>query len=206
VIKRGDIIRFGAYDWRVLDARDNMALILSDKVLEQRPYDKSKSEKYTWAECEMRTYLNGAFCDAFSLRDKGRIAETRVTTNDNPLFGTEGGAETNDRVFLLSLEEVVEYFGDSGQLDADVAYYKHHKRDAEDETGYVITDRYNDARKADDLAGKRQGMFQGWWLRSPGYIYYSMATVTGYGDINVIGYHVDETEVGVRPAMWVNLE
>ena len=34
----GDIIQFGGHDWRVLDVRDGKALLLSDKIIEKRPY------------------------------------------------------------------------------------------------------------------------------------------------------------------------
>ena len=34
----GDKIRFGRYDWRVLDIQNDMALIITDEIIEQRVY------------------------------------------------------------------------------------------------------------------------------------------------------------------------
>ena len=34
----GDVIQFGGIDWLVLDIQDGKALLLSEKILEERPY------------------------------------------------------------------------------------------------------------------------------------------------------------------------
>jgi hypothetical protein len=42
-------------------------------------------------------------------RIKGRIRETINLNNNNPQYGTNGGSRTNDRIFLLSIEEAASY-------------------------------------------------------------------------------------------------
>ena len=42
-----------------------------------------------------------------------------------------------------------------------------------------------------------------WWLRTPGSQQMYASTVNLDGGIVNIGYHVDDTYCGVRPAMWV---
>jgi hypothetical protein len=42
--------------------------------------------------------------------EKAKIQEKSITL----LTNHSGGADTSDRIFLLSIEEVVRYFGDSG--------------------------------------------------------------------------------------------
>ena len=184
----GSTINFGGYDWRVLDIQDNKALLLSDKIVEQRPYHQSNTD-ITWAECDLRYYLNGKFYDSLG-EDKARVAETTVVTGSNPWFGTDGGAETNDKVFLLSIEEIVKYFGDSGQLKSppDGAWY--------------IDDEYNPTR----ITADENGEALWWWLRSPGHISHDVAGVYNDGYIGILGsFSIAWSGGGVLPALWLNL-
>jgi len=102
---------FGGYDWLVLEKQGGKALILSEYVLETRPYHSEYTD-ITWEKCSLREYLNGEFYDKFNDEDKARIAETRVINDDNPAYGTDGGNDTNDKVFLLSFDEMQKYFID----------------------------------------------------------------------------------------------
>ena len=188
--KAGDIIKFGKYDWRVLEVKDGKALILSDKIIEHREYH-SEYVAITWENCDLRKYLNGEFYQNFSAAEQKKIAETTVVNKDNQWFGTPGGNSTKDKVFLLSLEEVVKYFGDSGQL----------KNRPSDDI-YFISDKFNDSRVAYNMNNEASI----WRLRSPG-SYNKIAALVSYfgviGDINnFIG--VDDY-LGVRPAMWITL-
>jgi hypothetical protein len=184
----GSTIRFGDYDWRVLDVQNGRALILSDTVIERRAYH-SQWAGITWAECDLRAYLNGEFYNKFNPSDKARIAGTDITTANNPWYRTKGGGATSDRIFLLSLEEVIKYFGDSGKL-------RKRPKDA-----YWIDDRYNRARVAKDGNGGASW----WWLRAPGQKSYIAASVNVVGGLSVSGYDVVDDDGGVRPALWLNL-
>jgi hypothetical protein len=180
----------------VLDVRDGKALLLSEKVMGSMSYH-GKNENTTWAKCDLRAYLNGAFYTSFSAADKKKIAETLNENKDNQWFGTTGGVDTKDKVFLLSLEEVVEYFGDSGQLTG-----------GNRESNYMISDEYNKAR----VARGDDGWSSHWWLRSPGRNSRSATHVFGGGSIDISGISVDADfseslyEIGIRPALWVYLD
>ena len=166
----GDVIEFCNYDWRVLDVQGNQALIITDRVIDHRWYHHT-FEAVTWETSEIRQWLNGEFFASFSPANQARIVETYVINNDNPWdFGwgyTPGGNNTTDRVFLLSIDELLRYFGDSGLVELG--------RDAEERTGidwsiphgiewWGIHDQYSGARVAEDLGGSASW----WWLRSPG--------------------------------------
>ena len=75
----GGKIRFGAYDWYVLDKQDDRALILTEKVIERRVYQNQACE-ITWEISDMRKYLNGELYNSFSAADRERIIEV---TNEN---------------------------------------------------------------------------------------------------------------------------
>jgi hypothetical protein len=214
----------------VLEVSDGKALLLSEYVLEHRAYhDEWRDEmsnwtqeqldaagSTTWAECDLRAYLNGEFLNSFSQSDRERIAETHNVNQDNPWFyagamasgddhriqyAPRGGADTSDWIFLLSLEEVAKYFGDSEQL-----------RNRPSNTIYW-TDENNEARIARCLPScpydnYHYGDYQAplWWLRSPGYDSLSAAYVQYDGAVNVPGGGVLSRLGGVRPALWLNLE
>lgn len=65
----------------------------------------------TWENCTLRNWLNGAYLSsAFSSDEQARIVETSISNPDNSKYGTDGGNNTNDKVFLLSMDEVNKYF------------------------------------------------------------------------------------------------
>lgn len=47
--KIGEIIPFGEYSWRILDRKDDMALIITEYIIEHRSYHEEYKD-ITWAE------------------------------------------------------------------------------------------------------------------------------------------------------------
>ncbi|GHV39484.1 hypothetical protein FACS189490_03170 [Clostridia bacterium] len=64
----GAVLPFGGYNWRVLDIKDNADLLITENIIEQRPYHNAYKD-ITWAECSLREYLNGEFYDKFAEAD-----------------------------------------------------------------------------------------------------------------------------------------
>ncbi|MCL2063078.1 MAG: DUF6273 domain-containing protein [Candidatus Cloacimonetes bacterium] len=187
----GNIIQFGDHEWRILDIQGDRALVVSENILERRGYHTSSTD-ITYADCSLRAYLNGEFYNssAFSNADRERIVQVINVNENNQWFGTNSGANTQDRIFLLSIAEVVKYFGDSGQL----AYRP--------SGAWSIDDQYNTNR----IATFFDGSATFWWLRSPGSrtTYASLVRITG--ELNVSGIIVNNNfHGGVRPALWLNL-
>jgi hypothetical protein len=216
----GNIVEFGGYEWRVLELRDGKALLLSEYVLGNKQYNDGpelmndpSGEPWagyatTWEQCSLRAYLNGEFLNSFSESERAQIAETYNVNHNNPWFyefnadenwPPIGGADTIDRVFLLSLEEVVKYFGDSGLLanpPADTIVSTEHGTQINGE----MNDEYNEAR----IAHTPSGNTSSWWLRSPGFLGRDAALVNADGSIYV-GGNVLISGGNIRPAMWVKL-
>jgi hypothetical protein len=103
-IPSGGKIRFGEYDWYVLDRQDDRALILTEKVIDTRAYHDQEVE-VTWETCDLRKYLNGEFYNSFGESDRARIIKVTKENNDNPWYGTNGGNPTTDGIFLLSIDK-----------------------------------------------------------------------------------------------------
>ncbi|MCL2633010.1 MAG: DUF6273 domain-containing protein [Oscillospiraceae bacterium] len=171
----------------MIDIQNGRALVISERVITTRQYHSNRKDDVTWENSDIRAWLNGEFYNnTFTAAEKTLIAQTRIDNANNQWFGTSGGNATTDRVFLLSLEEVVKYFGDSGQL-----YTK---------KSSPINDAYNSARTA-TFDGKNRW----WWVRSPGNATNNAANINNNGFIDVSGDHVDNNNGGIRPALWITL-
>ena len=195
----GSIIQLGGYNWRVLDVKDGKALIITENIIERRPYNVDAKE-ITWETCTLRKYLNGEFLQTFTNEEQGRIAETRISNPDNLWYGTTGGNDTVDKVFLLSLEEVNKYFGDSGD-------YQNKRRKEYSNGKWVSADNgygFSNANDS-DRAAHYSSQASWWWLRSPGCGSSDAASVGVSGGVIVNGLLVGNVHNGVRPALWLNL-
>jgi len=201
----GDTIPFGKWDWLVLDVQDDKALLITKDIIEMRPYN-IQDTAVTWETCTLRAYLNDEAYKNFSEQEQAMILETMLDNAANQWYGIYGGNATMDRIFLLSIEEVVKYFGDSGDLSQRKGWkYESDQMASKDGEG-VINDQYNIERAAvygNDAAG--------WWLRSPGRISSQAASIGGEGYLRMNGNRVNRNEddddivVGLRPALWLKL-
>jgi len=197
----GSIIPFGGYEWRILDIQNNMALIITEYILEQRSYHDAYKD-ITWADCSLRKYLNGEFYNKFTAVEKSKIIPVINKNSDNQWYGTKGGKNTQDNIFLLSLEEAAcKCFGDSSSK-----LYNPKKNQ-----------RYWFERK-DENNSKRSAKFKGdtwyswWWLRSPGRVGVKAVYIHNDGCIGIQGNNILKGNVadgrctgGVRPALWLKL-
>jgi hypothetical protein len=200
----GDIIEFGDYNWIVLDVQDNYALIITERayILREGGYWHEIWGPITWGASSIRRYLNDDFYNRFSEADRMRIRETYVKNNDNPWNDTDlwysstGGENTTDKIFFLSVEEVVRYFGDSGQMD-----------DRPEGIGPLrfinwISDEHDYARIGRDDTGTALS----WWLRTPGANQRLVTFIDPNGVIAMYGTSSPQTPVAARPALWLSLE
>lgn len=202
----GDRLRFGDYEWRVLDLQNGAALIITEHVIEQRPYHDAYRE-VTWADCALRSYLNGAFYNSFAPVNRARIAPVRNKNPDNQWYGTAGGADTEDSIFLLSIEEAAcRYFGDSS---AHLYHPRKNKR------YWFERKDQNNSRRIAGFADESEGVWW-WWLRSPGRVGVKAVYIHGDGNIGIQGnnvlkgnvrgpFHKGDSQGGLRPALWLKL-
>ena len=191
-MKKDDKITFGNYNWQVLDIKDGRVLIITEDIIELRWYNDDFVD-ITWAECELRKYLNNEFYNTFNLDEKAKIIAVKNSNPDNPWFKTKGGIDTTDNIFLLTLEEVCEYFGDSKKNLMVKGSQK-----------WLIDDENNQKRQV-----KYRGEYHWWRLRSPGYYGRTSASINAKGNVYVRGNGVfgrPRDGGGVRPALWLKIE
>jgi len=113
----GSTIMFGNYDWRVLDINGDKALVITQNIIEERAYNV-KWDDVTWETCSLRSYLNGVFYDSFIEEDKAKIIEIKVRNERNPHYQTNCGNDTNDKIFLLNIQEAEILFKNDEEREA----------------------------------------------------------------------------------------
>lgn len=110
----GSIIEFGTIDdtpiqWTVLDKKGERLLVVSREGLYSTFYNMH-SGICTWESCTLRSELNSRYYDLwFTEKEKENIFETHLANEGNPVYGTEGGNATYDRLFILSYDEIMKY-------------------------------------------------------------------------------------------------
>ena len=175
-----DYFKYEPIKWRVLQSENGEAFLLSDVILDKQLYNEN--DKYvTWEKSSLRAWLNKKFINtAFSDEEKEKINITEIVNQDNPVYGIEGGNNTFDKIFLLSLSVVSE------QQDGE-------------KYGF-LDDEIRACGKSDFSK-----TVSWWWLRSPGRNSFSAAEVDCCGWILRCGVDVCYDSDGVRPALHLNL-
>ena len=107
----------------------------------------------------------------------------RVPADKNNRYDTDPGRATHDRVFVLSISEVVEYCQTKACEGTKYCYAQG--------------------------AYKKNGNCW-WWLRTPGsdnlWNDWLAADVEGDGTVSYSGSSVSDDNEGVRPALWITLD
>lgn len=204
----GSYVYFGTYpqtaaandetpiEWQVLDRNGNKALLLSRYGLDAQPYHSDETDM-TWADCSLRKWLNKSFIfSAFDNTERSAIMTTHVRNSYDQLYDgweTDGGNDTQDKLFLLSYAEA------NGYLGVTNAYETNLRARIAPTQFAVLHGAY-----ADNEFATADGKASGWWLlRSPGCYQYSVAIVCGNGKLGA-GY-LNLSSYCIRPAMWVDI-
>ncbi len=230
-VVKDHVITFGAYEqdndltngkepieWIVLDVdkKTNRALVISRYGLDARAYQSGDwdTQYPTWEKSEIREWLNSTFLNAaFTAEEQKAIATATVKTGNNDEWvafakkkggsydNVSGGADTQDKVFLLSLEEAMAYGGYSTVEDFI--------NNGTDKMKAVPT-KYAVAQGAYQYGGSDSNYMLDnagccwWWLRSPGCYSDRASLVVRDGSLN--HYYVYSSNGAVRPAFWLNLD
>ena len=167
--KIGETIEFGNYpqdkdgtekpiEWIVMKKEGNQVLLLSKYVLDAKPYNK-EWEDVTWETSDIRQWLNNEFyTTAFNKAEKAKIQTSLIKNEDNSKYGTNGGNDTEDKVFLLSEKETETLFSNKEERIAKATEY---------------------ATKSGVYVNEEKAAW--WWLRSPGDNSKNAAEVWNYG-------------------------
>ncbi len=208
-VKVGDIVTFGSYEqdndptngkepieWEVLNVdSDGICLLISKYALDCESYNAAQKD-VTWETCSLRNWLNGSFYNAtFNAIERDKIVLTKNQNADNSIHGTDGGNDTNDYVFLLSLEEIEKYYNIDKSTENEW-YWNGENRLLKTPTEYT------------KAQGAGWSVYNGacvWWLRSSGCASNCAASVHTDGSLSIAGGYVDNSGYSIVPALRVML-
>lgn len=184
-----------AIKWRVLSVKDKEAILMAEQCLDCLEYNEGGEDleifPATWETSSLRAWLNGTFYqNAFSKEEQSAIKTTTVVNGDNPLTGAEGGDDTQDMVYLLSIAEAgMEEYGFESGFDTD------------SETRCAKATNYANGKFNHDEDNASH-----WWLRSQGSTQQHVATIGKQGEIDAkYGRFNDVLSIGVRPVVHIDL-
>lgn len=206
-IQAGSILRLGRYmlptsgkpydldikiykdlEWIVLHREGMRVLLLSRDIVDWDFIDGTGNPQ-TWENCFARKEILPKFYEeCFTDKEKRLIVPVKLFTDDNPVFGTKGGRSTIDYVFLLSAEEFRKYVSPEAAAAPMYMLERCFLKGLEEEKNFELFQHNTE-----------------WWLRTPGAEQYCNAIVNRYGELDLEGLENGSDEVGIRPAIWINL-
>jgi hypothetical protein len=102
----GDIVVFGDIRWYVIAKTETGCTLLSEKPVIKMPFNEAGYQTIdTWDKSTLRAWLNEKFYNTFTEEEKALIEKTHNINSDNKEYGTPGGDDTDDYIFLLSVDE-----------------------------------------------------------------------------------------------------
>ena len=205
----GDHVTFGHYEqdgdigngpepieWQIISEEDGKLLLISSSILDCQAFNTG-SDGVTWETCTLRSWLNYEFYNAAFDDDEKELISTAVLNNTgDERLGTGSGNDTEDKVFVLSIEEIADYYGliwdddishwgTAGVLETKVTDYAHE----EGSYRYVFDNDGGD-----------------WWTRSTGLHSYDAWMIDYEGRATLRNYHdVGYLNLGIRPVIYLDI-
>ena len=189
--------------WRMLDEKEGFAVC--ENIIDSQAYNNTLyySEEYyqdetctvfanNYEKSSIRDWLNSDFYNAAFTVDEKKVIRTTTCDNNcwNPKYAEFNSASTDDKVFLLSYNEIMNstYGFSSDRSETDVA------RQAKT-TDYAVCQGLN--VQTNDTAW--------WWLRTSGSYSGSSCGVNFDGNASHY-YNTNYVLNGIRPALKVNVK
>ena len=102
----GDIVEFGDIRWYVTAKTQTGCTLLCEKPVIKMAFDEAGYQrKGTWDTSTVRAWLNDQFYNTFTEEEKALIVKTHNLNPANSEYGTSGGNDTDEYIYLLSVDE-----------------------------------------------------------------------------------------------------
>ena len=214
-------------EWVVLAKEDDKLLVISKYALDCQPYNTEWTD-VTWENCTLREWLNDEFFQmAFSEDEQAMIPTVTIANEDTQYYYketdlflyysfqeengyerriTDGGADTQDKVFLLSAFEAENYLdlttnNEEERISVNPSGFCNPTIYAMNHGVYVLEqDEVENYPELNICVGNCW-----WYLRSPAYDQHFVASVGVEGSVNYNGGGFAYEYAGVRPALWIDL-
>ncbi len=208
--------------WDVLAIEDGKMLVISDKVLDSYCFNNTDGQPQpaglSWENCTLREFLNGDFIDTCFTDDERAMIQTTHLTNpsskdyladywgglDAPydVLGPqnhEDGPETDDRVFVLSVEEVLKYMGEEDDYRPDDEYPFSRFVGASGRTARITSS----IRYAGNVYYEHTTCEACWITRTLSDPDEGVVYLTSNGSF--FNWYSNSVGLGLRPAMWIEI-
>lgn len=202
-LETGDEITFGSYEqdnntdngpekirWTVFSTSGDSVHLISSYCLDTVPFH-NENASVTWETSDIRQWLNDTFLkSAFTDSELEKIMLSDLQTIDNEYYGTEGGNDTEDYVFLMDAET------------ADAFYLSHSPINLSVPTAYA----YEKGCTVSDFYG-----YGSWWIRHPGFnssyaCYVDHHGLYKDGGTDAAGEEVNTAFLGTRPCIQISTQ
>ena len=170
-------------EWLILEKYNGLALLISKYALDSVKFN-DVLKPVTWQSSAVRRWLNTTFLEnAFSPDERRFILNAEIRAESNPRHSTYAGQPTEDRVFLLNIQEAGKFFPSKEARRCKGTPYCYAQGAHCPPSGFAW-----------------------WWLRSPGSRATTAVTVDDDGEIMYNGDNVNNNFMAIRPAILFNLE
>lgn len=166
-------------EWRVLKQEGSRFLLIAEKGLDCKYYNLN--EDTTWETSTIRAWMNTDLAgEMFSDAEWTCVCETDCPVPVHPVYKADPGNATKDKLFLMSYDELMEWFPTEESRLCECTYY-------------AINRGANSGSK-----------WCNWWLRTPGKLNSTAMAVISSGDL--YDGNVYYSPYTVRPMMWIDLD
>ena len=196
VPEAGDVVVIGSYEqdnvmengrepleWIVLEVQEGKAWLMTKYCIDQAIFYPERVSRY-WGNSDLRVWMNGDFIAETFTPAEQELILTTVVKNDNPNGVKGAGADTEDKIYLLSKEEVLHFMPEMADRVAYPTEYAKTK-------GITLSKETGSCR---------------WWTRTPGARPMDICGMRLDGRISAYGMQdVDWPTNTIRPVMWVRV-
>ena len=188
--------------WRVIAKEGRRYTLLSDKTIDCRPFHDLDGET-DWSKSSLRAWLNdekdGFYAKAFNEEEKKLIVTAKNNNAHNDAYETYCGPQTEDKVYILSNDEVF-----ASELGDQYGFYAGHG--------------YDDPAKrfASTLYAKFHGTWYSpvgpyrgnsfWFMRTSGYSRRTVTYICDFGYIYDRGTANQCADAGILPVIQVEAD
>lgn len=200
----------------VLEVRDDRVLlqICNAEYLPDDCRKKARRDDSAWDRCAQRKWLNKEFLkERFAKFERDLILETEVVTPPNPLYDkTDAPKNTNDRVYLLSVQEYLAYHGLDLRKGEKVSWHFIKETKRSGDSCYLAN--YAEFQSAlyfgRPVEKHTLDVRVGEYLRTPGWLMAKRCFVVGdylfYTGLNRESVPFTDIKLYYRPVFWISLK
>ena len=128
-------------------------------IITRQKFNSSNTNVGGWKDSEIRTYINGTIFNSLPSELQNVVATTKVISGHGNTSGETTNFETQDKLYLLSSEEIYEDFTSSENAQYDSTTGTSRQLDYYQKSNVSTNDYLNAIKKFNGVADY-------WWLRS----------------------------------------